>query len=431
MEIRSLAQLTEPDERSLRFTPLGLSTSGVMRPAAAAQHIQHTVAVDLAGSVSDSVRRSFEHVLRAHVYGLFCYELFTVAGEQSLLVLEQALAERFVAYYQGTIPLVDAKGHKSRLRVRTFDDVYDALNKSSGSHAKGQWFVESLVEPGGQLERPFKGSFSHLFAWARYERLLDGQRSRAHDRILIKIRNAAAHPTSYRLLMPTDSARRIRDIAEIINRLWGHRTPGGRIFPAPTQREIFAIGWDPYGASVFRSWADQLETESEHCGWPHLIVRALPIDELWSYDADFQTTRYPVDLLWGPGTWSDAIAWLSQSRPMTDDIDYLDRWFVVRTQGVSNVDPPRSPNQFAGLGPADQGGNWYLLQADFPEDAFACARWVAGSSAGATTGPAEWVDVKAVGDWKAVFAEASRLGLVTTPVPPVGARVPFNFGYWR
>ena len=74
------------------------------------------------------------------------------------------------------------------------------------------------------------------------EGLLAGQRSKLYDRILVRMRNRAAHPLSYKLSMPTDSALTIRDIGEFINRLWGARTRGGRIFPEPVRREMLVLG---------------------------------------------------------------------------------------------------------------------------------------------------------------------------------------------
>ena len=64
----------------------------------------------------------------------------------------------------------------------------------------------------------------------------------------VRLRNNVAHP-HYHLAMPPDSARAIRDLAEIINRLWGHPTPGGRLYPAPLTREPMVIAWrgDPPG----------------------------------------------------------------------------------------------------------------------------------------------------------------------------------------
>jgi hypothetical protein len=63
VEIRSFADLITPDERTLRFTPLGLSTAGTLKPEAAAEFQQLTIAsADLIEAVPDSVRQSFERL---------------------------------------------------------------------------------------------------------------------------------------------------------------------------------------------------------------------------------------------------------------------------------------------------------------------------------------------------------------------------------
>jgi hypothetical protein len=55
MKIRSLRELTTPDERALRFTPLGFSTSGVVRAEDATEHHQiHDKRLWLRLSVSSS-----------------------------------------------------------------------------------------------------------------------------------------------------------------------------------------------------------------------------------------------------------------------------------------------------------------------------------------------------------------------------------------
>ena len=86
----------------------------------------------------------------------------------------------------------------------------------------------------------FSGAMGQLQEWARREALLDGQRSRRLDPVFRSIRNNAAHP-HYHLVMPLNSARTIRDLAEIINRLWGHTTPGGRLYPAPLGRKVLIL----------------------------------------------------------------------------------------------------------------------------------------------------------------------------------------------
>src|SRR5260370_26092839 len=144
------------------------------------------------------------------------------------------------------------------LMARGYQAVHAALVEKDGSHHKGDWSVKSLVVPGATTR--FSGVLPHFFAWARMERLLGGQRSKLFDRILVRMRNRAAHPMSYKLSMPTDSALTIRDVGEFINRLWGARTSGGRIFPEPVKREVVVLGWSPEGDSCLRRRPAELGT---------------------------------------------------------------------------------------------------------------------------------------------------------------------------
>ena len=54
----------------------------------------------------------------------------------------------------------------------------------------------------------------------------------------------------YQVLSPIESANAIRELAEIINQLWGHRTPGGRLFPGPLELEPIVISWSADGQTT-------------------------------------------------------------------------------------------------------------------------------------------------------------------------------------
>jgi hypothetical protein len=430
MKIRSLAELTAADERSQRFTPWGLATGArILSAAGAARHIQQAIAIEINPSVPETVRKSFERVRSVYTYGLFDYELFSAAADLALLHLQQAFAERFMAHYGPTIPFVSSKGQQKPLTASSYDDVHHALH--SGSHRKGEWYVPSLVKPGEKTL--FRGSLNHFFAWARMEHLLHGQRSRRFDRVLPRLRNRAAHPTSYLLHMPTDAAPIIRDVIEIVNRLWGARTPGGRIFPAPTDRAVVAIGWDAAGSSKIQQTVEQLAADDSHSDWTYLIVRAVEDDDLWAYDSDAETTRYPVDYLWGPGSRSEALEWSWFHRETSDTVEYLDRWFAVRVNEC-RIDPPRNPRQFLGLPESNRSGRWYLIRADHPYDAFSHARSGETSGAGCPTlglCDRHWVDVAAVGTWQEVAdVLTTKVGHIN-PQPPIGARVPADDKRWE
>jgi len=115
----------------------------------------------------------------------------------------------------------------------------------------------------------------------------------------------------------------------------------------------------------------------------YLIVRGVwHGDWLWEFDARYELTTYPTDLLWGPGTRTDALAWLEATAPVGDEVDYLDRVFAVRRHD-GMVDPPCCPDVLLGLPPERRAGTWHVVRADFPGDCFAHVRHIeAGESCG-------------------------------------------------
>jgi hypothetical protein len=427
MKIQTLEELTTPNDPALRFTPYGFAMHGRMKPQAAAEHIQRTLWVELSDKVADSTKQSFEAVRQTHTYGLFGYDLFTIAGDHSLLVLEQAFGERFNDYYGGVIPLVDRQRTEVPLRVRTFTEVYDAIR--GGTHKKMR-SVRSIAHPGSIV--PFDASFSQLFSWARHEGLLHGQRSRLLDKVFVRMRNLAAHPRSFHRSGPPDAAKLICDVAEIINRLWGSLTPGGRLYAAPIRREIFAICWSPDGTQIGRPWAANLQNEVERNDWRFILVRAVEADDVWGFQADFETTQYPCELLWGPGTANEAIRWLAQAAPAPDETEYMDRWFAVRTSSPE-PEPPRNLDQFAGLPESEQPGEWLLIKADYPLDAYAHARSITQPvTACSRSGECDRCGVyhRASGDWPSIRQVVESLGINVVPKTPTGVRVDSEIGRW-
>jgi hypothetical protein len=374
-QIKTLTELITPDERTLRFTPLGFSTGGTLKPEYAAKFQQEVIAsCELNPDVPEGTRNGFERLRTLHSYGILCYEAFTVADDLAWLVMEQALRERFVTYFNGTIPFVNTKtGVEDSITVQDFDGVYETVRRG-GSHAARAWHIK-LRSTGELME--FRGSFSHLLKWARQEGLLHGQRNKALEPIYRRIRNRVAHP-SYHLKMPPDSARTIHDLAEIINRLWGHPTPGGRLYPAPLDRQVLVVAWTDAEVGtthmILRDY--QLATFHEPGNWMCIVVRAIFEDEgVWEFDARFERTNLPTELLWGPGRPDEALAWMNEAKPEADATDYLDRLFSLRIH-EDRASLAMRPETALALPAERRAGRWFIVRADFPNDAFVHVRHI-------------------------------------------------------
>lgn len=364
MAIRTLAELAAPDERTMRFTPFGLGSMPADRAAEFQQRV--IVGADLVADVPDDTRRAYERLRTVYAHGVLCYEIFTVVHDQALLLLELALGERLLAFYDGEVPFF--KGDTVRpFRARRFNEVREALRDRKGEYADC-----SLRLTDGSSIRKFRGYLSHLFEWARREDLLHGQRNRLIERLLVDMRNDAAHPVSDHLVGPPDTSRILWDVAQIINRIWGSATSGGRFYPAPFNRYVFVIAWDESGGSGV-TWGRAETLLDVADPWPadrrYILVRAAEHEHLSEYATTFESTTHPVDFLWGPGDRDAAIKWYLESAPRGDLVDdYLDRWFVVRhDEGVTGL--PLRPATFLGIPKGSRDGTWYLVKADFPGDA--------------------------------------------------------------
>lgn len=373
-KVKTFPELTTPDPRTLRFAPLGLSTMGELKPEYAAEFQQQTIAdCDLVSEVPEGTRNSFERLRTLHGYGILFYEAFTLAGDLAWLLLEQALRERFIAFYEGNIPLVNANGNEKRpLNAPNFT-VVDQAFRRGGSHKKGKWLLP--ISSGELMD--FQGSMSQLLEWARKEQLLDGQRNKRLESVYVAMRNMVAHPNDH-LSMPPDSARTIRDLAEIINRLWGHLTPDGRLYPAPLERQILIVAWNNASEDARRTILRdyQLTSFTEAGDWQCVIIRAVFEDKgIWEFDAQYERNDFPADLLWGPGSREEALTWISKNQPQIDTVSYLDRLFAVRiAEGRASL--ARRPEAAIAVPEEKRSGRWLLVRADFPNDAFVHGRHV-------------------------------------------------------
>lgn len=264
MKIRSLADLRVVEERTRRFSPLGLLTQHLITEEASADFIQKVVAqTELGPNVPEEVRREFETVQRLHTYGLFVYEFFTVTARYALLVLESALRAKFVAVHADDVALVNPrKRQEARIQLTRYDQMEEALGRRGQYPARDGWTLAGL-------EGPFDGSLWALFRWARsrgylrvwldglWERFRDGvkmsEMSRfGDDRRIppeyaswhpakrehwwnatfrprweldyidneIRLRNLAAHPDPGAVLTPVQSTTAVRQLAAVINSLF-------------------------------------------------------------------------------------------------------------------------------------------------------------------------------------------------------------------
>ncbi len=333
MIIKTLDELREVDDRTLRFTPMGLGLGVQMRPQDAAEFQQQLVAqFELSPQVAEGTRHSFEALRTAFAHGVFCYEIFTLVNDRALLVFEQALRDRFVDHHKGVVTFVNPRDNgRHAVGAVTYQQMNDVLRQNR------RW---RLLLDGGQT-MAFNGMLGDLRNWARRLGLLRGQRNRVIEQAIANLRNMAAHP-DYHLTTPVNAARTLSDLAEIVNHLWGVATPGGRLYPAPVRREVVVLAWNDIGTEFQIAVADGLAdaADPEDQPWRCAVVRAVFRPEqhisdpgLREFDSRFEVTHYPADLLWGPGSITDATAWFLENRPESDECNSL----IERSLSVSTA----------------------------------------------------------------------------------------------
>lgn len=298
-----------------------------------------------------------------HLHGLPEYQFFTAASQLAALAIEQALGERFVEFYGGTIPLTTKNGNAEAKQVSLFSELREHLQRTN-CH---------LAVIG--VER-FTASPKQLFAWARTQGLLDGQRSRHREAALIKLRNSAAHPERH-LVTPIDSGRSIRLLGELINRLWGESTCSTGSYPGPIDREVllFIRSRDQSTSIGPLAAFDLAEVPMETRCWIILAVRS--DRELHRLDPAIENTLFPVSVLAGPCSPAEASSWLAENEYLANRVNWIDRIFYLRVTG-SVVDPPRNQRQAIDLD--ETSGEWHLVKADFPADAWAHTKNIADAS---------------------------------------------------
>jgi hypothetical protein len=375
-----LERLQAPDSRTLAFTPLGL---GEMDPEGAAKMwTQEAEWITLASDVAEQTRASFADLAELLPYGVLNYEIFTLVNDRALFVLEQALRDRFIEHYvreqHGVVPFRVA-GVDHPETVGTFDDVRVARSTLSKC---GKPRLAITPSSGTTKTIQFSDGLAGLLEWARALGLLYGQRSTIVENAIKNLRNDVAHPARRRLLWASAAAVTLRDLAEIINHLWGHPTPGGRLYPAPVARQTVALGWDPSGGSSV-TLASNLADDVDYWGtYSHfaLVMATWPAPtDLHDFDSRFETTAAPVDYVWGPGSREDALRFLSEHPPASDTAEMLDRRFMVRVED-GRVWLPMRPEIASRLPAPERTGHWHFIQADTPGAALLHVRSLSGAA---------------------------------------------------
>jgi hypothetical protein len=145
--------------------------------------------------------------------------------------------------------------------------------------------------------------------------------------------------------------------------------------------------------------------------------------DLGDYDALYETTNRPWDWLWGPGTPSEALAWLRNDSPPGDQAEIIDRLFLLRYHD-SLLWLPQKPATAAAT--RNTAGTWYLLRADSPFPAFNHQRRVLSGYTDPEPGPRHTPDgacpacpteTIASGSLPDMLARAAQLGADITPKP--------------
>lgn len=433
MQFKSWDQLREPDMRALHFTPWGLGAA--MPPEDNLEYLQKMLATfELAPQVAEGTRRSFERLRSMTPYGILNYEIFTAVSDLALLTIEQALRDRFLEEHRGTVVFIDPTGEPRPFQVTTYEDVHRQAQKKSTANAKALKRAAAQGAPApalwelqvGSGSMRFDGMLASLREWARRLGLLRGQRNRNAERMLTKLRNFVAHPANYNLGTPVEALSMLSELAEIINQLWGQATPGGRLYPAPVPRDVAAFAWR--GGEFLSMRAENLQHAADLDEGYQFALALAVIDRrchdphLPQFDSRYETTAFPVDLLWGPGTRTQAMHWLQEHQPQPDEVDHLDRLFALRaTDG--HLSMPMRPEIAAALPPRDREGLWYLVRADYPTDAFTHARNLNdGAPRCAADGPCHTCHAETVATGTFTDTIAARS---FTPATPPDVRGPF------
>ena len=132
MEIKTLSELQEPDGRSLMWS---VWTAAPEKATELAQYALSQIALSL--NVPETTRQS-SNVCALCSPTAFCVTTCTpFTGDLARLVTEQALRERFLPFYGGTVNFIDGQGRPQTVAPASYDDLYRALRLRGWAAARG------------------------------------------------------------------------------------------------------------------------------------------------------------------------------------------------------------------------------------------------------------------------------------------------------
>jgi hypothetical protein len=321
MKIKTIEELTAPGDFVRRFVPGGFSTTHQMTLESSLEYIQVMIADrDLAPEIPEHVHRHYDRCRMIHTYGFFqeAYEFFTVSAQLVFFTLEAALGAAFMRDFPPGVPLVQSRKGKNKGErfttptYWTFADIFERLNE--GWRIEGDPKLESKEFHWQQ----FNGSMNSLLRWARAKGLFYGERNAEIEEAVLKLRHLGAHPHSVPILTPVDSARAIRDVAELINHLWGYSTPGGRLYGQQQHDQVFLVRWTGGGFDKLLTVDQFGELTPQDRDRPEYKWRIIKADHAgdvyWfminqaSADANPPEAegRFPVEVIGDYSTWEEA-----------------------------------------------------------------------------------------------------------------------------
>src|SRR5882724_8925194 len=140
VDIRSLEDLRQADERTLRFTSFGFAADGMLRPEDAAMYQQEVIShAELVATVAEGTRSTFERLCLLHAYGVLSFDMFTAADDLAQLVIEQALRDRFGEFHDGVVPFEDALGTVHEVPAASFDALFEEIHAEGRLRRPRRW----------------------------------------------------------------------------------------------------------------------------------------------------------------------------------------------------------------------------------------------------------------------------------------------------